>query len=695
MWVHPSDGMDPDLNDQTQWLPYINDSSLKFRTLGVAIEASYQFLVLQYDAATNPDQYAVVYALPGAYSSVTNGEALPIQMRDRVHVQGVGARRCVIRGASTTSAAATNISLNLPTAITAPGLTRDLELLVDYTLSTPAARIAPSASTGAPWHTTSPTYFWHNDTAEVLDGFTLQGGDVHVYMTNNVPASNDYFPASRISNCIFDLRHQVSVLDPAGNPVTLTGPSIGIFMQRKPTFDSAPGAGLIGYLDSRVLIAHNTFIFARWNGGDPLEVWASESRPETVGVIDVTENCPAGFNDVEDEHRGVGSPCLVANVFRTRGLDPQDPTPQIRPFAMLGIAAHDTSALLNGVGVDTNAYDPARVGWSNGYFFSQPTTSVQVSPVWSSWPHWNCHTTSFGGGCLTQAPSCSTALFPAQPAVHIWDGVNGVDPGFVGEYLATSIAGLGDYVDWRILPGSPLENLSFLPPSPGPRAYITAPHASDPKWTYRVNEPEDLYLFSWDGEHWGNGRVMAGAPDLGFDERGLLIQAGNWANDSGSHNQPGFMHPFVGVGKPERYFILPENAGGVSLTATGRHLRLQDVSTAPPAPSTGDGWIHPPGAQGHPTNLASLPVGYRAKYINYATTAWHVEDLSVLNVPGWQPLNSVPVQSALPFLSFSVPDDECSTGVCTHTYFNLQGLVVDGATSTTALLRSNMIGEYR
>lgn len=345
--------------------------------------------------------------------------------------------------------------------------------------------------------------------------------------------------------------------------------------------------------------------------------------------------------------------------------------------------------------------EPARVGWSNGYFFSQPTTSVQVSSVVSQWPHWNCRTTVFGGACGIQTASCSTAPFPSQPAVRIWNGTTPspttpatVDPGFVGEYIATSIAGLADYVDWRILPGSPLENLSFVPPTPGPRAYITQPHASDPLWIYSVNAPEDLYLFSWDGEHWGNGRVMDGAPDIGFDERGLLIQAGNWANNSNSHNQPGFMHP-TGVGKPDRYFILPENAGGVSLTATGRHLRLHDVSTAPPAPSAGDGWIHPPGSQGHPTNLASLPVGYRAKYINYAATAWHVEDLSALSVLPWPPLANVTGQPPLSFLSFPVTDNECPAGACTHTYFNLQGLVVDGAASTSALLRSNMIGEYR
>lgn len=419
--------------------------------------------------------------------------------------------------------------------------------------------------------------------------------------------------------------------------------------------------------------------------------------------MDVTENC-TGSNDSEDVHRGVGSPCLVANVFRTRGLEHLNPLPAIRPFAMLGIAAHDTSVLLSGVAHDTNAYDPARVGWSNGYFFSQPTNSVQVSSVVSQWPHWNCHTTVFGGACGAQTASCSTAPFPSQPAVRIWDGTipspttpATVDPGFVGEYIATSIAGLADYVDWRILPGSPLENLSFVPPTPGPRAYITQPHASDPLWIYSVNVPEDLYLFSWDGEHWGNGRVMDGAPDIGFDERGLLIQAGNWANDSASHNQPGFMHPFVGVGKPERYFILPENAAGVSLSASGRYLRLQDSSVTPPAPSAGDGWIHPPGSQGHPTNLASLPVGYRAKYINFAPTAWDSVALGGTLQPAWRPLNLGPAFPSLTFVRVTpiVADNECAGGPCTHTYFNLQGLIVDGQFSTQALLRSNLIGEYR
>lgn len=39
--------------------------------------------------------------------------------------------------------------------------------------------------------------------------------------------------------------------------------------------------------------------------------------------------------------------------------------------------------------------------------------------------------------------------------------------------------------------------------------------------------------------HGVSARARDGVPDLGFDELGLVIQAGNWANGSNSHNKPG------------------------------------------------------------------------------------------------------------------------------------------------------------
>jgi hypothetical protein len=95
-----------------------------------------------------------------------------------------------------------------------------------------------------------------------------------------------------------------------------------------------------------------------------------------------------------------------------------------------------------------------------------------------------------------------------------------------------------------------------------------------------------------------------------------------------------------------------------------------------------------------PANNASVPPYYRTKYVSFATTPWAALSLSG-PVQSWQPLGPM---SGLPVLSFILTgqvDDECSAGPCVHTYFNLQGVVVDSPTATSELLRGNMQGEYR
>ncbi len=248
-----------------------------------------------------------------------------------------------------------------------------------------------------------------------------------------------------------------------------------------------------------------------------------------------------------------------------------------------------------------------------------------------------------------------------------------------------------------MLPGSPLRNSSFAHPAQGPRGFLTQPHSGDNQWYYATSIPEELHFFYWDGEHWGNPRVLDGVPDIGFDEASLVIQAGNWSNDSNSHNQPGFMHTGLGLGNVTRYFILPENAAGVQVSAASRTLRLHAEEVDPPAPSAGDGWIQPPGSQAPPTNLATLPAGYRTKYIAYASTPWAEFNLDP-NVtplqPPWFLLGGVTGQSAFRPLRVSASDNECAGASCEHSYFNLQALVLETGTMQ-ALLRSNMIGEYR
>jgi hypothetical protein len=187
---------------------------------------------------------------------------------------------------------------------------------------------------------------------------------------------------------------------------------------------------------------------------------------------------------------------------------------------------------------------------------------------------------------------------------------------------------------------------------------------------------------------------MDGAPDIGFDERGLVICAGNWGNDSNSHNEPGFMHQKAAVGAPTRYFILPRFAGGYDLNAASRHLRLHDTTVTPVAPSTGNGWINPPGSLGAPVNLGSLPLYYRSKYISFANSMWTPISLTGQNLT-WLPQAGLPIQPPASFQIVSLTDNECGGVICSHDYFNFQGVIVDAPSATQELLRSNLQAEYR
>jgi len=174
-WVHPSDGFDePDLDAA---MTYANDPSQKFRTLQRAIDMLQLYLVDQYHAVSNPDQQGIVYALPGTYGPTTHGPAsgdvLPIVMRDRVHVQGLGARRCTIRGAGTSQQSAPNGVVNWPTQ-SAASATASVELLLTYRNATVDMR-TPLFHQALPWLDGSSPHRQGEDTPETLDGFTLTG----------------------------------------------------------------------------------------------------------------------------------------------------------------------------------------------------------------------------------------------------------------------------------------------------------------------------------------------------------------------------------------------------------------------------------------------------------------------------------------------------------------------------------------
>ena len=268
---------------------------------------------------------------------------------------------------------------------------------------------------------------------------------------------------------------------------------------------------------------------------------------------------------------------------------------------MLGISDDDTRVWDGTQYVQTNAFDLARVGGTNGNgtagsgFFSLPVKSKQVETGIANSLNdlWNCQVYVQ----TSSPPPCPPGFAaPRDPAVPIWDGSSGKDPAFVGEYIESAFSGsnpqVADYRDWRILPGSPLVDMSVVPPAGGPREYRAWSH-TETLYGYPLAVVPEVDLLAWDGEHWGNPRVVFGLPDIGFDERHLLICAGHWSNDSNSHNQPGFMHPGIVAGSRERYFILPDNAGGHALNVANRQLTI--YQTMPRLHlSTGNGWIHPP-----------------------------------------------------------------------------------------------------
>lgn len=151
VWVHPSDGVDT--TDLALALTYVNDPSQKFRTLQCAIDFLQVYLALEYDAVDNDQQQGIVYALPGTYGPTVNGPAsgdtLPIRMRDRVHVQGVGARRCTIRGASTNLQDVQNGVVTWPTQ-SAASTNAGVEVLLTYQDATVDIR-DPFFNQALPW----------------------------------------------------------------------------------------------------------------------------------------------------------------------------------------------------------------------------------------------------------------------------------------------------------------------------------------------------------------------------------------------------------------------------------------------------------------------------------------------------------------------------------------------------------------
>ena len=188
----------------------------------------------------------------------------------------------------------------------------------------------------------------------------------------------------------------------------------------------------------------------------------------------------------------------------------------------------------------------------------------------------------------------------------LWDGNTGLgvqyDPAFVGEYLRTQSPAKGSYRDWRLIPGSPMQNQGRW--------------TSDNWFVNSVKYPEPecaaLKVSLWDHESYGNPRIVDGSPDIGFDEVQLGVLAGSYANHSYSHNRQGALNPQVPDEQDTRFLLLRHNDPGGTGPLAGRSLSLVSNEIVP---GTGyRAWTLPPGSLTAPSTQSGSVVGYDQLY---------------------------------------------------------------------------------
>lgn len=722
-WVDPVNG-DDSTGD-------VQDPDLPFKTLQAGIDATFNALIALGQG------YGEVRALPGVYGPAdvvgngpnSSGDVLPIVMRDRISVLAVGgARRCIIRGTGDPNLSGGGVNLRWPDAQLGRNtsvVTR--EVLVDMSGVGHATRFPAGTNTTTPWYDEgdknsgpAPTPEQY-DFREVLDGFTLQGGDVQVLCLNGSQVNGYFKPRAVIRNCIFDMRHNIpgNVFDGTGFPIPVPGPWFGLMLCKEFTegagwdCSSPVVAGDYGYLDQEILVLNNTFVLSQYFPGNPGTGFEG-AREGAVGIIDVTDPLCSSFQadqfhgfDCDDSFRGLGHAAIVNNIFRTGTYSPN---PQFFPYAMLGIDEGDTLVDPVGVGgpIQTNVFATSRVGTTNGLFWSQPIANSL--PSWVTPPlHelrdlWDCAGISGCAGAATTAMSCGPCTSPAghtcivgtfptpRAGLALWNGTQGeIDPGFVGEFMAEP--GFGQtsgfaYTDWRLLPSSPLKDEGFLPDSDDPLVMTNGVDYGP-------------IGFTWDCEQYGNPRVIDDAIDIGADEIHLFTMTGNWGLDSQSHHvAPSLLNPDANLGVSTRAMILPlsvQTGPSSTVSLLGTTLKVNGAIQAP-ASSTPPAWsIQPPALASFASN-PNLPRDYRTKYITFsnpggAPTPWETT-ITISDQLQHPPIGGVTGQMfdilALDF----VTDQECGTPPCGGDYFITQPVIKDDG-SGSVLLRGNMQAEYR
>ncbi len=681
---------------------HLNNPAAPLKTINKAIEIALDHLHAVYDSQTNPNTQAIVWVLPGVIGPTSvggNGEVFPIKMRDRIHVQGLGAGRCIIRGAS--SGSLDTQSTFWPTSngcASAQYLAK--QVLVSYRTS---SRFFPKSFNPNLVHL---SWACEPETAEMLDGFTFQGGDVQVDFSE----IDDPLPTrGRISNCVFDMRHGYSVtvsLDGVPSTFTVNGPSFGLMMVKR-WFDA--GIGITGYLDQLVHVVNNTFLMAEFEHPTG---WVNRARQGAVGVIDVTDpKCGPGGDDNE-LLRGLGHPALQNNVFRTRT---DNATQGTNSMALVGIALDDVRVQdpNTSLFVDTNGYPLRRVGSSSSgstqlaSFGSLPVRAVITGTVdfgdlldlgcSTSDPVWICQPGTLSG--------CEADALPSSPAVILWDGdpnpaAQEFDPAFIGEYLRTVIPVKTTYRDWRLIPGSALRDQGLWFTN---NLFRSTAGGNTYNFIHSESPCAFLAFADWDGEHYGNPRIVDGRPDLGFDEIQLGVMCGNFANHSHSHNVRGFLNPIVENEQLQRFMLLPEKVkpnqpDEIALLNKGLRLddRNQIVPPQPPLPRRA--WTNPPGSLSQPTQVVGAEAGYNLLYTEATPPfpwSWPGTLLDTQKRVQWPNYQGVPGnQTLLMFFFFRVSlfaDDETLAGPNFTAWVNSQPRVLGAG----QILVGNMQAEFR
>lgn len=696
-WVSPTHG-----NDATALTGYRDKP---FKTLQHAID-TVQLKIIANGHLGYPEKWAtgIVYALPGLYGRHltpsgavhpgTSGDVLPILMRDRVHVQGLGARRCVLRGTGDD-----NSSAYRPCPIALERFV-SAEVLVSFAWAGPYT--ADVNGQQVPWLCDA------EDVVEVLDGFTFQGGDIQVAFHN---VGNVSPLAGRVSNCLFDMRHGIPTELSDLAATCVQGASIGVYAS--PRF-VAPntgkgGTGPGGYLEIKAHVLNNTFVLD------------GAIKPASA-IVDVCNT--AGDPDPSQELKGISQVSIQNNLIYTGAVPSWSPA-NGPPDHAATIGLADSDALVSGGAgslLTTNAFGPLR---ARSNVQAQPATAQGTGACavvsWGS----SCSDALFdfvstayprvltglegfqcsGGGSYVQFPLYdrgAPASLPPSPAVQIWNGITPPpgpekNPAFVSDMLVTAGASLpAGHKDYRIMPGSPLMEMGHI-------------------WTsnnflngaiFTESACPDVKFLDWDGEGYGNPRKV-GQVDIGFDEAGIYLMAGSYANHENSHNlEPRtagggkILNAAAGVGQAKRYVVFAYQVPGASpatdlLNSTHSlfAVELQPASAA----QWGSGWTNPPLTHPSPIQNTSAEPRFDLEWISFDPADQTPTVANWVAIPPFTQQTTIPFtsttgQSPVSFLftPYQLDNEPTNFG----SWFNTQFMIVQQNAPQKTFL-TNVQVEYR